>query len=228
MIFHLTQQKCPLCSRFSSGLKKFLSRFFGFGIDCQDIERRTHKSGEQRVAEVNAAAPDCACEKHPMSKYSPHPVENSETLARFIWPMFVDKKGKVKPNVFSHVYSKGCSIQRDSVAENGELLAFVKQFLTQNGKQAWKGVIYGQCGNIRSISADNPGRREVCVYDTAKLKNPAHGELFQSQYVIDEADRIELREKLFTAFGNGNMISPLQYRDGAVWNNLPHTLQARS
>ena len=165
-----------------------------------------------------------------MSKHSPHPVENSETLARFIFsPMLFDRKtGKAKPNAFSHVNSRGCSIQRDSITTNDELFSFVKQFLIGKDDRAWKGVLHAQCSNIRNISSDDSVRREVCVYDTATLGNPAHGELFQSQYVVDEADRVELREKLFIAFGNGGMIPPLQYRDGAVWNNLPDSLQARS
>ncbi len=142
--------------------------------------------------------------------------------------MLVDKKGNVKPNGFSHVHSKGCSIQRNLVANNDELLAFVKQFLSKKDDRAWKGVLYGHCGNIRNISADDSGQREVCVYDTANLGNPAHGELFQTQYVIDEADRVELRGKLFIAFGDGKIISPLQYRGGAVWSSLPHFLQARN
>lgn len=141
--------------------------------------------------------------------------------------MLVDKNGKVKPNGFSHVNSKGCSIQRETIVKNEELLSFIKQFLSAKDDRAWKGVLHGQCGNIRNILSADTERREVCVYDTANSENPAHGELFQSQYVIDEADQVELRRKLFTAFGEGNMVSPLQYRDGTVFSNLPLILQAR-
>ena len=228
MFSHLIRKKCPMCSRLSSGLKEFFHRLFGTGIDCQGINRRTLDADKQRVAEINASAPDCICEKYRMSRYSPGVVENSETLARFIFlPIQIDKKGKFKPAVFSHVHSKGCSIQRESIAENDHALALVEQTLNSKNDSVWKGVFFGQCHDIRSIMVNEADRRAVCVYDTADSENPAHGELCQTKYVIDEADQIELRHNLFVAFGNGTLISPLQYRNGAVWNNLPQPLQAR-
>ena len=141
--------------------------------------------------------------------------------------MLVDKKGNVKPNGFSHVHSKGCSVQRDSVAKNDELLVFVKEFLSNKNDRSWRGVLFGQCHDMRNIMANKADRRAVCVYDTANPENPAHGELCQTLYVIDEADEVELRANLFVAFGNGALISPLQYRDGAIWDNLPQSLQIR-
>lgn len=177
---------------------------------------------------INAAAPGCACEKYRMSEHSPHPVANSEILARFIFsPMHIDKKGKLKPSVFSHVHSKGCSIQRDSVAKTDEMVAFVKQFLGSRHDFVWIGVLSGQCHNIRSIKVGETDNRSVCAYDTANPENTAHGELCQTQYVIEEADPGELRHDLFEAFGKGVVIQPHQYREGIVWEQLPQHLQAR-
>lgn len=162
-----------------------------------------------------------------MSKHSPSVIANSEMLARFVFsPIQIDKKGKVKPNSFSHVHSQGCSIQRDSVADNIEILALVKQVLSGQNNRAWKGVIFGQCHDMRSIMTDEVDHRAVCVYDTANPENPAHAELCQTEYIIDEADAAELRHNLFVAFGSGAIITPLQYRNGAIWNNLPPLLQA--
>lgn len=162
-----------------------------------------------------------------MSTHSPGVIANSEILARFVFsPIQIDKNGKVKPNSFSHVHSKGCSIQRHSVAEDAEMQALVKQVLGKKDNYAWKGVLFGQCHNIRSIMADEADHRAVCVYDTANPGNPAHAELCQTQH-IDEADENELRHDLFVAFGSGVIIAPLQYRNGEVWNNLAQDLQAR-
>lgn len=226
----MTRKKCQLCSRLSSGLKEFFHRFFGIGIDCQGLNRRTLDSDQQRVGEINAAAPDCVCEKGRMSRHSPGVINNSEILARFVFfPIQIDKKGRFKPSLFSHVHSKGCSIQRDSVAKNDELLEFVREFLSKKDDRSWKGVLFGKCHDIRSISANEAHRRAVCVYDTANADNPAHAELCQTQYVIDEADEVELRANLFVAFGdNGALVSPRQYRNGAVWHNLPQNLQTRT
>lgn len=163
-----------------------------------------------------------------MSKHSPGTVEDSEILARFVFsPIQVDKKGKVKPNSFSHIQSYGCSIQRDSIAEERELLELVKQVSGSKDDLAWKGVIAGQCRDIRDILIDETHRRAICVYDTANPDNPAHGELCQSEH-MDEADSVELRHNLFIAFGSGNIISPLHYRNGKIWERLPQDLQARA
>jgi hypothetical protein len=163
-----------------------------------------------------------------MSKYSPGVVDNSEILARYIFlPIQIDKKGKILPSAFSHAHSRGCSIQRDSVADYRELFTFVNDFLNQKSNRSWKGVLLGHCRDIRNIMADQSDHRTVCVYDTAEPNNPAHGELCHSQYVVDEADQVELRDSLFFAFGNGNLISPLQYRNGEIWNGLEQSLQDR-
>lgn len=228
MFLRLTRQKCPLCFRLSSGLRGLLLRCFGRGLDCRGINQRTDTSSE-RVTEIDAAAPDCACEKYRMSKHSPGVVADSEQLAIFVFlPMQqVDKKtGRAKPNVFSHVKTRGRSIQRDDLASNQEMVTFVKGFLENGEDRVWKGVLLGKCHDVRNIETDTPDKRAVCVYDTANLGNISHGELCQTQH-ITEADQAELRHELFTAFGKGVIHSPTQYRDGVVWSGLSPALHAR-
>lgn len=163
-----------------------------------------------------------------MSSHSPSVIENSEVFSRFLFsPIQIDKKGKFKPSSFSHVHTRGCSIQRDSIANNDELLAVINYVLQLGDDRAWKGVIFGDCNEIRNIMDDSATHRLVCTYDTANPDNPAHAELFQSQYIIDEADALELRHNLFVAFGNGNIVSPSKYRSGSVWANLSPQFQAR-
>lgn len=164
-----------------------------------------------------------------MSKYSPYAVENSEILARFVFsPMHVHQKtGDVKPSIFSHVFSVGCSIQRDSLATDKELISFASIFLDGDDKRSWKGVLLAECDELRGIRAEDSVNRAVCVYDTADRENPAHGEIGQTQYVINEADRVELRHALFTAFRNGTVTAPHEYRGGVVWKNLREELRAR-
>lgn len=155
-----------------------------------------------------------------MSVHSPHRVENSEMLAMFVFsPIQINKKGKLKPGIFDHVYGNGRSIQRDSIAKTEEILKFVKQMLGRRDDLIWKGLLLAKCHAIRSIMIEGTSKQAVCVYDTAEKDNPAHGEVCQSQYVVDEADRIELRSELWAAFGD-EIISPMQYRNGMIWSNL--------
>lgn len=221
-------KKCPLCSRLSSGLKGLLYRLIGRSIDCCGINQRT-RDDKRRVDAINTAAPGCACEKFRMSKHSPYPVAESETLARFVFsPMHINKKtGAVLPSVFSHVQTVGCSIQRDSIAKFDEIVTFVRNFLAARDDRTWIGVLSGQCQKVRDIKAGESGDRAVCIFDTAEPENPAHAELCQTHYIIDEADQLELRRKLFVAFGDGLVIQPSQYRNGAAWAQLPQQLQVR-
>lgn len=226
MYSHLTRKKCPLCFRLSSGLNELLRRFFGIGLDCRSINQT---SDEKRVAEINSAAPDCACENYRTSKYSLGVVEDTEQLALFIFlPMLqIDKSGNAKPNVFSHVHSKGRSIQRDDLASAKELTTFVTNFLNAGSNRIWKGVLVGQCRDVRNIKDTSSTNRAVCVYDTAERLNPAHAELCQTQH-ISEADGPELRGALFEVFGKGKIRAPLEFRGGTIWKALPQQLQARS
>lgn len=218
---------CPLCSRLSSGLREFLHRLTGRSVDCRGVNQRTRED-KRRVDAINAAAPDCVCENYRMSRYSPRPVAESEILARFIFsPMHIGKKGELKPSVFSHVHTVGCSIQRDSVARTDEIVAFVKQFLAKQDDFAWIGVLSGRCQNVRGITAGESNDRAVCVFDTAERENPAHGELCQTHYIVEEGDKLELRRNLFAAFGDGIVIQPSQYRNGTAWNQLPRHFQTR-
>lgn len=223
----MIRKKCPLCFQLSCALRRFFYRLIG-RIDCRGINQRTYKK-ESRVAEINTAAPGCVCEKYRMSKHSPCSVANPEILARFVFsPMHVHRKtGHIKPSIFSHVHTFGCSIQRDSVAKIDEIVVFVESFLTERDDRAWIGVLSGQCQNIRGIRAGESRDRAVCVFDTAEPENPAHGELCQTHYIIEEADKVELRKNLFAAFGEGMIIQPSLYRSGAAWNQLPQHLQLR-
>ena len=221
MFLNLTRKKCPLCSQFSSGLKNLISILFRSKNNCQNLNSKINDNDNERVAKINRFAPDCNCERFRMSKHSPNVIGNDEVLARFVFsPIHVNDKGKIKPAVFSHVFNVGCSIQRDSIAKPEELLNFTKNFLA-NDKMTWEGVLLANSNDLKKITANTINSRAVCVYDTASATNPAHGEISQSQYIIDEADAIELRSNLFEAFGSGQPILPCNYRHGEIWNQLP-------
>lgn len=224
----MTLRTSPLCSRLLSALKNFFVGLLGVGCKCRCLHRRTYDD-KQRVAAINAVAPDCQCEKHRMSKYSPGVVAHSESLARFVFsPMHVHKKnGTILPSIFSHVFSAGCSIQRNSLATVAELRAFVTDFIEEDDKRSWRGILLADCDSIRKIK-DESNRRLACVYDSAEKNNPSHGEICQTQYVIDEADQVELRAALFEAFNHGVATLPSQYRNGEVWQQIPEDLRART
>ena len=155
-------------------------------------------------------------------------VGDSEKLARFVFsPFQVDKKGRLNSGAFSHVHQKGCSIQRDSLAGNDEISLFINRFLKNRDDLVWKGLLVADSGVVRKIFARDSAQRAVCVYDTAEKENPSHGEICQTQHVLDKDDEAELRYDLLMAFGNKVIVPPTQYRDGIVWNVLSSQFQTR-
>lgn len=224
----LTQKKCQLCSQLSSRLKQLIRRCFGARIDCQGINQLTRDAERKRVGGINAAAPDCGCEQFRMSVHSRGVVDDSEKLARFVFsPIQVDRKGKLKPSAFSHVYDKGCSVQRDSIAEGDEILQFINQFLEKRDDFIWKGILIADCCAVRDILTKNTTQRAACIYDTAERGNPSHAEICQTQHVVDEDDKVELRHDLLMAFGNQVIVPPQHYRNGIVLASLSPQFQTR-
>ena len=165
-----------------------------------------------------------------MSKYSPHPVRGSERIARFVFSPYVRRNGTLIPSLFSHAEQRGCSVQRDSIANNEELTDFVRGSLERRADAAWVGVVSAACADIRALIApgDNPARlTAVCVYDTAERPNRAHAEICRARDYSDESDVLELRRELLRLFESTPMTPRQLYRAGAIWNALPGTLQQR-
>ena len=212
------QKSYRLYSRFSLKVKELIFGGLSPGrIDCCKINRDS-SGNAGRISIINNAAPDCVCEKHSMSHYSPHPINDEERITRFVFfenHLRNDKKS-IKPNFFSHIETKGCSIQRETIVDDEELVAFVKRFREKNPTRNWLGVVTGDCHEIRRILTDQD-KRTLCVYDTGHKLNPAHGEICKTQH-IEEADKVELRRRLMKVFHNGIVITPDKYRDGRIFS----------
>lgn len=191
----------------------------GLGCDCHAINLACGSvAPEHRVRDFGVAAPNCICESQTTSPNSPRPVSNTESLTRFIFsPIHISRKnGKVLPAAFSHVATKGCSVQRESVATDAELTQWIGGYSQKNPLHIWKGTLVSTCQSLREIQLSDKTIRTVAVYDTAEPGNPAHAEIFQTEHVIDDADRIELRAEVLKCFSNGNLTEPTAYRANAL------------
>ena len=162
-----------------------------------------------------------------MSQHSSSPVASSEIVVRFVFsPIHRTRKGELNPSFFSHTMTKGCSVQRESVASDDELLTFTRKSLSGREDLAWFGVATATSEALRGLKAPGTGSRAVCVYDTAEPDNPAHAEMCKTQH-IQEADAAELRRSLMSVFNDGILVDRQAYRNGRIWNALPAELQVR-
>lgn len=212
------RNKCQRCSDFFSALKAILQRLLNLSNPCERLFSDL-PTDNSRIASLNSRSPDCTCERATVSKYSRRPVGDGEILARFVFdPIHISKNGTVKPSLFSHVNHIGCSVQRDTVATQDELVVFVRSFmekqLAKNADTKWHSVVTAPCEKIRGLMHGSATNRSVCVFDTAERANPAHAELFQTQYVVDQADQLELRRELLGSFSDH--FSPSRFRNGTV------------
>ena len=165
-----------------------------------------------------------------MNKFSPGIVESNELLARFVLlDMHLDKRTrKPKPNLFTHIATRGCSIQRDSRATSSEISGFLSEFLKTNSDAKWHSVLIANCGRVRGLQMPGKSQRLLCVYDAVeKKRNPSHGEIYKTRHVSDDGDLPEMRRLLMRVFDADNPIPPSRYRSGAVWGSLSPELKSR-
>lgn len=191
------------------------------GLDCQAINLASGAiNPESRAREFGLSAPNCVCEHQTTSPYSLSPVSNIESLTRFIFsPIHISKKnGRILPSAFSHVATKGCSVQREEIATTSELKQWIDSYQQKNSAHTWIGTLASNCKSIREIQLSDKAIRILAVYDTAEDGNPAHAEIFQTEHIIEEVDRPELRAEILRSFGNGVLTEPSAYRSGALWS----------
>lgn len=212
------------------------SRFLRFWLRCSRSDRDTSKHSpapcidccrvnelagaaepDKRVAEFRNAAPRCHCETSPASTVSPHCVDSEELLSRFIFsPIHVNKHGKPKASAFSHVTTRGCSVQREGLASNQELLKWLAAYRTSNPGHSLLSVASAKCADVRALRFSKCNERSVAVYDTAIPENAAHAELMQTEHGLDESDDIETRRQLLTLFTGSPAQTRSEYRQGLL------------
>ena len=162
-----------------------------------------------------------------MSKFSSAPVNDDEYLARFVFsPIHLSKKGEIKPSLFSHVSTIGCSIQRETIASSDEIGSFISKFLSKDTKYSWNSVLIAKTEILRKVLIESTNARALCLYDTAEEDNPSHGEMHQMGS-INEADQIELRHDILQAFVSAKKLTPNSYRNGDVLGIVPEQFKSQ-
>jgi hypothetical protein len=125
------------------------------------------------------------------------------------------KPNEVKPSFFSQADTVGCSVQRESLSSD-DVLKSIVHAAEETKQQEWRGVLQAEISTIRRIKLFGFKGRAVCIYDTAMHDNIGHADIFHSERVIEEADRVEVRKHLMDAFNGGKFVTPKQYRGGAL------------
>ncbi|WP_286533749.1 hypothetical protein [Variovorax sp. J31P179] len=182
---------------------------------CAELNVAT-ESDLDRVGLIVDSKPDCACESESLSPHSPGIVQSSETIVRMVCvPMHVHlKRLELKTSFFSHIATRGASVQRLEVASDAELVKCVED-LTGADDRVWLGVVEAATSDIREL-LPREGKQSYCVADAALEGNPAHAEI-HSAWRIPEADQIEYRVALRDLFVRGGVQGRRTLRNGSIW-----------
>lgn len=116
-------------------------------------------------------------------------------------------------------------MQRADIASANELALWLKTYLESNAAHRWMGTLNCDLAAIKELTLNESAHRAVGVYDTAEFENPAHAEIFKTEYVIEEADALEVKRGLLKKFNNGVLTTPTQYMSGDLFNGLPEILR---
>lgn len=169
-------------------------------MSCQELFAGVAKD-PKKAEKIDARSPDCACEAHSVSPYSPGPVMDDETLWRLILsPVHYDvATGKVTEAAFDDASNKGMSVQRlvvtgseGDIRQRGHARAFAKPGRT------FECAIGATAAGIRALRAPEDGGR-FCIYDTADATDPGHADVCQTRHGSRHV-RAQLRRELQKQF----------------------------
>ena len=147
---------------------------------CLDLERKYHKH-ECKCAHFRERFPDCKCEQHSVSEFSPGLVGDGEVLIRTIFNrLHIDEDGRINPIYFGFdPPRRGFSVDRLQYTNDNELISRKIIDNRYDGFLAFLGV---RCREIRILKNDEDNRRLFCVYDSATSDNVCHVDICQNVY----------------------------------------------
>lgn len=125
---------------------------------------------------LGKAYPGCECERMCVSRYSPGPVADRETIVSVVTSRsYVSHHGQVEPTLFERRMSNGISTDRKAYTTLEDYDHRAESLVAESEKKEICGSIELLVGGIRGISFD--GDRAIAVYDTALKENTSHAEI---------------------------------------------------
>lgn len=169
--------------------------------DCRRIFANACK--RTRVEQVRSPMPECICERVSVSRYSPSPVHDDETLLIAAFhPIHVERNSnELMRSAIAAVKSIGLSTFRLSHSTVENIIAIIVQKMKlsigDTTPLSLQGIIRVRAGDVRDIGSD--GNRSFCIYDTASAENVGHADIFQARHprqATAKRERESLRELL--------------------------------
>ncbi len=157
--------------------------------------------------ELGIIHPCCECERISVSKYSPGPVNDDETLLSVVTSKhYVSIDGYIEPTYFDKRMSNGMSTDRKQYTSLKSHNLRASELVEGDEKKENCGSIEISVELIRKINYR--GMRAIAVYDTALLENKSHAEIACTEVPPDrKLHRANLRKSVLDAtLHNGQVL----------------------
>ncbi len=153
---------------------------------CQELERLYGRS-KCKCAQYRKHFSKGECECQSVSKYSPRPVEDRETLIRLVSPHQV-AKGRVDPLSLAGTDGRGVSVIRRAYVSKKELLLKRELFASKHNVAVGDVLLARTlCRKVRGILWN--GKPMFHIYDTAGETDWSHADICRSAYVVKGTPR---------------------------------------
>jgi hypothetical protein len=152
---------------------------------------------KKRVETVAKEFPNCVCESHATSDFSPGIVQDVESLVRIIMsPIDIDEaSGELKPDVTRDAGSHGMSCLRMQGVNASECASLGRQRedMKREKGHKYQGFVALSVRDVRLLSEQS--QRAYCVYDTAEQLEVRHAEVMCA--LTEKSKRKEYQVKLW-------------------------------
>ncbi|MGO9473022.1 MAG: hypothetical protein ACLPWS_06350 [Rhodomicrobium sp.] len=176
---------------------------------CRELFSTPGLEGKELQEKVEEQFPDGVCETVSISPHSQGPVEDSETLMRFVFaPIHVDEKtGAPLPTAFSDAWNSDLSVFREERASDEEIRLAITQVkeigLAKNPPKPRKlvAIMLAAASQIRAEMVESTVSRAFRVYDTAEPEKPNHASVFVTKTARSKnMGEKKVRRRLFELF----------------------------
>jgi hypothetical protein len=183
---------------------------------CRELFSTPGLEGKELQEKVEDQFPNGACEAVAVSEHSPGPVEDDETLTRFIFaPIHVDGGGVPVSTAFSDAWNSDLSVFREEGASDEELKLAITQVkeigLAKEPPKPRKlvAVMMAKASQIRAEVVKPTSSKAFRIYDTADAEKPHHASVFVTKDGRTGMSEKQVRRRLFELFA-----AVQEYRSG--------------
>ena len=161
----------------------------------------------QKVAEERF--PDGECERVSVSRFSPGPVTDDETLERLVFhPIHIDPgTGRPTLQIFTDAWTSDLSVFRQERATREEIALAVQQMKERGLKKRppeereVRGRMVARTEVVRAALVPNTESRAFRVYDTAEERKPHHASVFLTCLGREKISQKAVKKRLYEIFG---------------------------